>query len=134
VEGALCDLQNLANQIDPSAFDACTGKVNLAPTNCTQNLCHNGNCDPNLGNVIAQCSAGADAPPVNISSGPGGTIATVTDGADANGNITVMQCMCPAPMTVHHRRRGFEGRHPIRADAACRLSEPALSCRSLPPD
>jgi hypothetical protein len=101
VEGALCDLQNWANSVDPSAFGACTGKVVMQPTNCTQNPCQNGNCDPNLGNnVIARCSAGADAPPVTVTSSSSGTIVTVTDGADADGNISVQQCICPAPMQV----------------------------------
>ncbi len=101
VEGALCDLQNLANQLDPSAFGACSGKTYLVPTNCTQNPCSNGNCDPNLGgNVIARCAPGADAPPVNISTGAGGTIVSVTDGADQNGNVGVQECICPAPMVV----------------------------------
>jgi hypothetical protein len=100
IQGALCDLQNLANSIDPSGFPSCSGHVVMQPTNCTQSPCgSNGGCNPNLGNVIIQCPAGDDAPVVNQVNGPnGGTIVNVTNGADANGNISVQQCLCPPPM------------------------------------
>jgi hypothetical protein len=101
IEGALCDLQNLANSLDPSAFPSCSGHVVIQQSNCTQNPCQsNGSCNPNLGNVIVQCPAGDDAPPVNQVNGPNGsgTIVSVTNGADASGNIYVQQCICPPPM------------------------------------
>ena len=95
IQGALCDLQNLANSIDPSGFPACSGQVVILPTNCTQSPCaSNGTCDPNLaGNIINRCPAGDDAPPVNQVNGPnGGTIVVNPVGSG------VLQCMCPSPM------------------------------------
>lgn len=101
IEGALCDLQNLANSIDPSAFPACTGKIVNYPTDCTQNPCNpkTGICNPNLV-TLNQCPPGDDAPPVTVVNGPNGSgsIASVTNGADQEGNIYVQQCVCPPPM------------------------------------
>jgi hypothetical protein len=99
---ALCDLQNLAHQVDPGLFGSCSGSIVMVPTNCTQNPCqNNGACNPNLGgNVILKCPAGDDGSPVTQSPGPnGGTIVSSTLGADASGNVSVEACACPAPMT-----------------------------------
>ena len=101
VADALCDLQNLANQIDSSLFPSCTGHIINDPTNCTQNPCSaNGGCDPNLGNVILKCPSGDDGPPVTQTNDPNGngTVVSTTLGADASGNVSVMSCICPAPM------------------------------------
>ncbi|HUZ31614.1 MAG TPA: hypothetical protein VMV19_05835 [Xanthobacteraceae bacterium] len=101
VADALCDLQNLANQIDPSLFGSCSGSIYNAPTNCTQNPCNSqtGACDPNLGNVIVKCPSGDDAPPVSQSSSSNGVVVSSVLGASASGVITVESCICPAPMT-----------------------------------
>ncbi|HLH12188.1 MAG TPA: hypothetical protein VKV77_09970 [Methylovirgula sp.] len=102
IEGAICDLQNLANDIDPSAFPACTGKIIQYPTDCTQNPCDpkTGVCNPNLV-TLTQCPSGDDTPPVTVVTGPNGSgaIGSATNGADQNGDIIVQQCVCPPPMT-----------------------------------
>jgi hypothetical protein len=101
IQDGLCDLQNLAHQIDPAGFGSCSGTIVNVPTNCTQNPCQsNGACDPNLGgNVITRCPAGDDAPPVVIQPGlNGGVTVSSVLGADANGNISVQSCICPPPM------------------------------------
>jgi hypothetical protein len=101
VEDALCDLQNLANQIDPSLFGSCSGSIDNIPTNCTQNPCNSqtGACDQNLGgNVIWQCPQGDDAPPVTQSNSANGTVVSSTLGASASGVVSVESCICPAPM------------------------------------
>jgi hypothetical protein len=100
VTDALCDLQNLAHQVDPGLFGSCSGSIDNVPTNCTQNPCSsNGACDPNLGgNVILKCPSGDDGPPVTQTNGSNGTIVSSTLGASASGTISVESCICPAPM------------------------------------
>jgi hypothetical protein len=101
VQDALCDLQNLAHQVDPGLFGSCSGNIVMVPTNCTQNPCQSdGDCNSNLaGNVILQCPQGDDAPPVAQRPGAnGGTVLSQTEGADASGNVYVEACACPAPM------------------------------------
>jgi hypothetical protein len=101
VTDALCDLQNLAHQVDPGLFGSCSGSIDNVPTNCTQNPCNSqtGACDPNLGgNVILKCPSGDDGPPVTQTNSPNGTIVSSTLGASASGTISVESCICPAPM------------------------------------
>ena len=124
VADALCDLQNLANQIDPSLFGSCSGSIYNAPTNCTQNPCNSqtGACDPNLGNVIVKCPSGDDAPPVSQQTTSSGTIISVVEGASASGTITVESCICPAPMTVTWvNNSGYAQWSNIVSDPACEV-------------
>jgi hypothetical protein len=124
VEGALCDLQNWAHQLDPAGFGSCTGTIDNVPTNCTQNPCSsNGSCDPNLaGNAIIQCPPGDDAPPVSEQSSGNGTIVSVVEGASASGTITVESCICPAPMTVNWVTAGnYAGWSNVVQDGACQF-------------
>lgn len=122
---ALCDLQNLAHQIDPGLFGSCSGTIVMVPSNCTQNPCQsNGVCDPNLGgNVILQCPSGDDGPPVTQSPGPnGGTIVSSTLGADSSGNVSVEACACPAPMIGSWIPAGnYSGWPSIVSDPACKF-------------
>jgi hypothetical protein len=126
VEGALCDLQNLANQLDPSLFGSCSGSIYNAPTNCTQNPCNaqTGACDPNLADSsIIRCPPGDDAPPVSQSPASGnGTIVSVVEGASAKGVISVESCICPAPMTVTWvNNSGYAQWSNIVSDPACQV-------------
>ena len=125
VVDALCDLQNLANQLDPSLFGSCTGTIDNVPTNCTQNPCNaqTGACDPNLaGNAIIRCPAGDDAPPVSQSASGNGTIVSVVEGASASGTVTVESCICPAPMTGNWiTNSGYAEWSNIVSDPACQV-------------
>jgi hypothetical protein len=125
VEDALCDLQNLAHQIDPGLFGSCSGSIDNVPTNCTQNPCNaqTGACDPNLaGNAIIRCPPGDDAPPVSQTASGSGTIVSVVEGASASGTITVESCICPAPMTVNWVTAGnYAGWSNVVEDGACQF-------------
>jgi hypothetical protein len=124
VQDALCDLQNLAHQIDPGLFGSCSGSIDNVPTNCTQNPCsNNGSCDPNLaGNAIIRCPPGDDAPPVSQSASGGGTIVSVVEGASASGTISVESCVCPAPMTVNWVTAGnYAGWSNVVQDGNCQF-------------
>jgi len=125
VVDALCDLQNLANQLDPSLFGSCTGTIDNVPTNCTQNPCNaqTGACDPNLaGNAIIRCPSGDDAPPVSQSASGNGTIVSVVEGASASGTVTVESCICPAPMTGNWiTNSGYAEWSNIVSDPACQV-------------
>ena len=123
VVDALCDLQNLAHQVDPGLFGSCSGSIDNVPTNCTQNPCSSttGGCDPNLGsNVILQCPQGDDGPPVTQTSSGNGTIVSSTLGASASGVISVEACICPAPMSGKWIPAGnYAGWSSIVSDPAC---------------
>jgi hypothetical protein len=125
VVDALCDLQNLAHQIDPGLFGSCTGTIDNVPTNCTQNPCSNqtGACNPNLaGNAIIKCPPGDDAPPVTQTTSGNGTIVSVVEGASASGTITVESCICPAPMTGNWiTNSGYAEWSNIVSDPACQV-------------
>ena len=125
VVDALCDLQNLAHQIDPGLFGSCTGTIDNVPTNCTQNPCNaqTGACDPNLaGNAIIRCPSGDDAPPVSQSASGNGTIVSVVEGASASGTVTVESCICPAPMTGNWiTNSGYAEWSNIVSDPACQV-------------
>jgi hypothetical protein len=125
VVDALCDLQNLANQLDPSLFGSCSGSIDNVPTNCTQNPCSTttGACDPNLaGNAIIRCPPGDDAPPVSQTTTGNGTIVSTVQGASASGTITVESCICPAPMTgTWITNNGYAEWSNIVSDPACQV-------------
>jgi hypothetical protein len=125
VEDALCDLQNLAHQLDPGLFGSCSGSIYNAPTNCTQNPCNaqTGACNPNLaGNAIIKCPAGDDAPPVSQTTSSNGTIVSVVEGANAKGVISVESCICPAPMTgTWVTNSGYAQWSNIVSDPACQV-------------
>ncbi len=125
VTDALCDLQNLAHQIDPAGFGSCSGSIDNVPTNCTQNPCNaqTGACDPNLaGNAIIKCPSGDDAPPVSQSASGSGTVVSVVEGADASGTISVESCLCPAPMTVNWVTAGnYSGWANVVQDGNCQF-------------
>jgi len=125
VTDALCDLQNLAHQLDPGLFGSCSGSIDNVPTNCTQNPCNaqTGACDPNLaGNAIIRCPAGDDAPSPSQSVSGNGTIISVVEGASASGTITVESCICPAPMTVTWvNNSGYAQWSNIVSDPACQV-------------
>jgi len=125
VQDALCDLQNLAHQVDPGLFGSCSGTIDNVPTNCTQNPCSSstGACDPNLGgNVILQCPQGDDGPPVTQQSSGNGTVVSSTLGASASGVISVESCICPAPMTGNWIPAGnYPGWSSIVSDPNCKF-------------
>ena len=146
VQDALCDLQNLAHQVDPGLFGSCSGTIDNVPTNCTQNPCSSstGACDPNLGgNVILQCPQGDDGPPVTQQSSGNGTVVSSTLGASASGVISVEFVYLPRADdgqldtcrqlsgVVQHRQRsklqvlhvrmsdGLDARRELRRGAIC---------------
>jgi hypothetical protein len=95
VQAGICQAANWAHDIAPW-INSCTGTITTVWANCTQPACPaNGPCtDPGV--VLICPSPGSDGFPIVCNSDQ--TVCFQPDGADANGNGTMVACFCPPPM------------------------------------
>jgi hypothetical protein len=97
VQGALCDVANWAHSVIPGV-NSCTGTMTTIWADCSQPACPANSACTNPGAVLICPTPGSDGFPIVCNADK--TVCFQPDGADANGNGTVVACFCPPPMQL----------------------------------